>query len=543
VSTNINQTLVKVREVVRSLPSDPGIYMMKNKDGQIIYIGKAKNLRKRVSSYFANSHDKFGWKTSRLVRKIENIEFIITDNEVEAFLLESNLIKQYRPLFNIDLKDQQRYTYLKISNEPFPRLLVARRNREGKFTGPKGQVFGPFVQGSSKLLTIGHLRKLFKIRICNRLPKKPCLEYFINNCDAPCIGNVSEDEYMMNIESLKEILNKKNGIDKFMNEMRQEMESASEKLEYEKAKEIRNTLLRLENLRTKQKIENSISSGSEEYVGIQYDLLRSKAHILILSRYRGVIKDTKKFEFDMIGDNSLSTFLSQYYSSKPVIPRMIYVNEEPDSRKSLEILFEQLSTHKVSIMNISNFSDRRKQLMTLILRNLSAYLEKGFEPALYELKKILGLKAIPKTIDCFDISNLATSIAVGSCVRFINGIPDKSYYRRFRIKNLINQNDFAMIEEVVTRRYSSISNYDLPHLVVIDGGKGQLSSALKALHNLKLDISCISIAKENEEIYLPHKSTPIGIDKSNQALKILQQLRDEAHRFSLAYNIKLRDAL
>ena len=245
---------------------------MKNKDGQIIYIGKAKNLRKRVSSYFVNSHDKFGWKTSRLVRKIENIEFIITDNEVEAFLLESNLIKQYRPLFNIDLKDQQRYTYLKISNEPFPRLLVARRNREGKFTGPKGQVFGPFVQGSSKLLTIGHLRKLFKIRICNRLPKKPCLEYFINNCDAPCIGNVSEDEYMMNIESLKEILNKKNGIDKFMNEMRQEMKSASERLEYEKAKEIRNTLLRLENLRTKQKIENSISSGSEEYVGIQYDL-------------------------------------------------------------------------------------------------------------------------------------------------------------------------------------------------------------------------------------------------------------------------------
>ena len=516
---------------------------MKSKDDKIIYIGKAKNLRKRVSSYFVHTHDKFDWKTSRLVRKVENLEFIITDNEVEAFLLESNLIKQYRPLFNIDLKDQQRYTYLKISNEPFPRLLVARRNRNGKFTGPKGQVFGPFVQGSSKFLTIGHLRKLFKIRICNKLPTKPCLEYFINNCDAPCIGNVTKSEYMNNVESLKGILNKKNGIDNFINEMRQEMKLASEKLQYEKAKDIRDTLSRLENLRAKQKIENSISSSSEEYVGIMYDHLESKAHILILSRYHGVIRDRKKFEFDMIGDNSLSTFLSQYYSSKAVIPRIIYVNEDPDSKESLEILLEQLSTHKVSIKNNSNGGTKNKKLMTLILRNLSAYIEKGFEPALYELKTILNLKSIPNIIDCFDVSNLANSIAVGSCVRFINGIPDKSCYRRFKIKNIINQNDFAMIGELVMRRYSNTNDCDLPHLAVIDGGKGQLNSALKAVYNLKQDIPCISIAKENEEIYLPYKSLPIVLNKSNQALKILQHLRDEAHRFGLAYNIKLRQAL
>jgi excinuclease ABC subunit C len=348
---------------------------------------------------------------------------------------------------------------------------------------------------------------------------------------------------MNNVESLKGILNKKNGIDNFINEMGQEMKLASEKLQYEKAKDIRDTLSRLENLRAKQKIENSISSSSEEYVGIMYDHLESKAHILILSRYHGVIRDRKKFEFDMIGDNSLSTFLSQYYSSKAVIPRIIYVNEDPDSKESLEILLEQLSTHKVSIKNNSNGGTKNKKLMTLILRNLSAYIEKGFEPALYELKTILNLKSIPNIIDCFDVSNLANSIAVGSCVRFINGIPDKSCYRRFKIKNLINQNDFAMIGELVMRRYSNTNDCDLPHLAVIDGGKGQLNSALKAVYNLKQDIPCISIAKENEEIYLPYKSLPIVLNKSNQALKILQHLRDEAHRFGLAYNIKLRQAL
>ena len=541
---NQSESIKALRKKVVALPAEPGVYLMKNKDGKIIYIGKAKNLRKRVLSYFRHTNSEIAnWKTSKLVSKIQDIDFLVTDSEIEAFLLESNLIKQYRPLYNIDLKDQQRYTYLKISDEKFPRLLVARRNRDGKFMGIKGKVFGPFVQGSSKFLTIGLLRKIFKIRICNTLPKKPCLEYFINNCDAPCINNVTQDEYMNNVQSLENILSGKKSIDDFIEKMKYDMASASARLDYENAKAIRDTVSRLENLRSRQKIEQSISSRSEEeYIGVMYDLMQSKAHILILRRYRGVIRDRKKYQFDLIGDNSFSSFLSQYYFSKSSVPRFIYVNEDPDSKDILEKSLERIASHKVNIIRLSNRMDHeRKQLMDLIIRNLSTYISRGFEPALFDLKKSLNLKAIPKTIDCFDISNLGLSIAVGSCVRFSNGIPEKSFYRKFKIKTIKDQNDFAMIGEIVTRRYSKEDKINLPDLVLIDGGKGQLHSAIEAISKLDLKIPCISIAKEREEIFVPDSPFPIIMPKSSKSLKILQYLRDEAHRFGLAYNIKLRD--
>lgn len=540
-----SESIKELRKKVLTLPYEPGVYMMKNKEGKIIYIGKAKNLRKRVLSYFNHrgSNDASNWKTSKLVSKIEDVEFLVTDNEIEAFLLESSLIKQYRPLFNIDLKDQQRYTYLKISDEKFPRLLVARRNRDGKFMGIKGKVFGPFVHGSSKYLTIGLLRKIFKIRICNTLPKRPCLEYFINNCDAPCINNVTQSEYINNVQSLENILTGKKSIEDFIGKMQDDMISASNSLDYEKAKAIRDTVSRLENLRSRQKIEHSVSSRSEEeYIGIRYDLLQSKAHILILRRYRGVIRDRKKFQFDLIGDNSFSTFLSQYYYSKSSVPRFIYVNEDPGSKEVLEKSLEKIASHKVNIIRLSNRMDlERKQLMDLVVRNLSNYLSKGFEPALFDLKKVLNLKSLPKVIDCFDISNLGLSIAVGSCVRFVNGIPEKSFYRKFKIKTIKDQNDFAMIGEIVSRRYAKEDKLNLPDLVLIDGGKGQLNSAIDSISKLGLKIPCISIAKEREEIFVPNSPFPTVIPKTSKSLKILQYLRDEAHRFGLNYNIKLRD--
>ena len=258
--------------------------MMKNKEDRIIYIGKAKNLRKRVLTYFTqgHSHDLTNWKTMKLIRKIQDIDFLVTDNEIEAFLLESNLIKQYRPLFNIDLKDQQRYTYVKISDEQFPRLLVARRNRDGKFMGPKGRVYGPFVHGSSKFLTIGLLRKIFKVRICNRLPKKPCLEYFINNCDAPCINNVTQNEYMNNIDSLVNILQGRKSIDDFIEKMKEDMdkvkkvdwenvekEMSKAKEEMEKIgpkieKEMEKTKVELQNAKEEMKEYKSFVDGLEK---------------------------------------------------------------------------------------------------------------------------------------------------------------------------------------------------------------------------------------------------------------------------------------
>jgi len=530
-------TILKEKRV----PDDPGVYLMKDSEGKIIYIGKAKNLRKRVTSYFTKHDPDVGWKTGRLVSKISDFEFVVTDNEMEALLLESNLIKRYRPVFNIELKDQQRYTYLKMTDEPFPRLLVARRNRNGEFLGPMGRVYGPFVRGSSKFLTVGLLRKLFKIRICNRLPKSPCLQYFIKNCDAPCIANVTRREYMLNVVALQDILDGKSSIEKFASEMQSEMKRASDLGDYERAKEIRDTLYRLNNLRVKQKMEKVVKRNpDEEYVGIMKDDRKGVAHVMALRRTRGVISDRKKFEFDLVGDNSLSSFLIQYYSSVPLVPRFVYVNEDPDDRNVLEMSLERIAGHRVSISNVwRTLGKEKRQLMELISRNLSMYIDRGYDPAVVELKNALNLPSMPEVIDCFDVSNLGTSIAVGSCVRFANNKPTKAAYRKFKIKTVAGQNDFAMMGELVRRRY--LSDEKLPDLIVIDGGRGQLAAAVASLRNLGIhDIPCIGLAKENEEIYATSSQKPFALPRSSGSLKMLQHARDEAHRFSLAYNVNLR---
>ena len=537
--------------LVKDIPADPGVYLMKDNTGNIIYIGKAKNLKKRVFSYFSKSYSNgsdrkdANWKTQKLLAKIADIEFVTTHNEIEAFLLESNLIKRYRPLFNIELKDQQRYTYLKLTQELFPRLLVARRNRRGEFGGPKGKIYGPFVRGSSKFLTVGLLRKLFKIRICNRLPKKPCLQYFMKNCDAPCIKNVTELQYLKNVMSLQDILSGRSSVSKFMMEMQEEMRKAAELQQYEKAKDIRDTLRRLENLRIKQNMEkvSHKNASDEEYIGIMKDKKKGVAHLILLSRKRGVIMDRRKFDFELVGDNSLGTFLLQYYTSVPSVPRYIYVNEEPESKEALEASLEKLCEHQVRIVKISNnfHNIEKKELMNMVVRNLELSGQEWNQHSLRELKRELRLGTIPSIIDCFDISNFGTSFAVGSRTRFLDAMPYKDGYRRFKIKTVFNQNDFAMIYEIVSRSYSSISGKDqLPDLIVVDGGRGQLRSAFDAINKLGLDIPCISLAKEKEEIYTHLLKQPIRLPNTSGALMLLRHIRDEAHRFGLQYNIKLR---
>ena len=556
----------------KKIPNNPGIYLMKDRTGKIIYIGKAKNLKNRINSYrnlnqkdTISNKDKNFWKTQILINKVHDIDFILTDNEVEAFLLESNLIKRYRPVFNIELKDQQRYTYLKITDEKFPRLLVARRNRRGDFQGPKGDVIGPFVYGSSRFLSLGILRKLFKVRICNRLPKKPCLEYFIHNCDAPCINNISEEKYLENIKLLKDILNKKNGLENFIANLKTEMNLESKKQNYERAKEIRDTVKTIEPLLINQKIDLK-NRRNEEYIGIKTDILSGVSHILIFKRVNGVISDQKKYYYELIGDNNFSTFLLQYYTTSPQIPYKIYVNEIPESKTTLELALEKLSNHKVKIIKVTySVNNEKKDLMNLILKNLSIQIERKYNQSVIELKNTLNLKDFPFIIDCFDVSNFGTSFAVGACVRFVNGYPYKNGYRRFKIKSLQSkQDDYLMIKEIVHRKYmlhkssidtekinndynninSYINNNKIdaffPNLIVIDGGKGQLTTAEFVLKKMYLNIPIISLAKENEEIYTINSREPLQISKKSTALHLLQSLRDEAHRFGLAYNIKLR---
>jgi excinuclease ABC subunit C len=552
----------------KKIPSNPGIYLMKDKTGKIIYIGKAKNLNNRIKNYCnlnSKIKDKNFWKTRVLMNRVNDIEYILTDNEFEAFLLESNLIKRYRPIFNIELKDQQRYTYLKITDEKFPRLLVARRNRNGDFQGPNGDIFGPFVYGSSRFLSIGILRKIFKIRICNRLPTKPCLEYFIHNCDAPCIQKINEEEYLKNIKTLKEILNEKNGLQNFISNLKIEMDVESKKQNYERAKEIRDTVKTIENLLINQKMDLK-NSTNEEYIGTKTDTLSGVSHILIFKRVNGVISDQRKYDYELVGDNNFSTFLLQYYTTSPQIPHEIYVNEIPASKKILEVALKKLSNHNVKIIQVTDSTNNeKKDLMNLILKNLSIQVESKYNRSIIELKKILNLQEFPFIIDCFDISNFGTTYAVGACVRFVNGYPYKSGYRKFKIRTLQSkQDDYSMIKEIVHRKYSSHKIFDeddkisnknnnninsinnnkiensFPSLIVIDGGKGQLSAAQIVLKKMSLNIPLISIAKENEDIYTNFSSEPVQISKKNTALHLLQFVRDEAHRFGLAYNIKLR---
>jgi len=515
-----------------SIPTDPGIYLMKDSDRKIIYIGKAKNLKNRVRTYFNKNQN---YKTQKLVENISEIEFILTDNESEAFLLESNMIKKYRPRFNIELKDQQRYTYLRISDEKYPRLLVSRRTRDGKFLG-KGKTFGPFTQGSSKLLTIGTLRKSFQIRICKTLPKKVCLEYHLGNCEGPCEFKDAQERYSKHVDSLEQVLKGKNQTKIFTKKLEEEMHQAAKLEQFERAKDIRDTLIRLGSLQTKQKMEY-VENSDEEYFGI--DIEEQTAVVMNFRMINGVIRDSDKFFFDLVGDNSFSNFLYQYYSTHK-IPKQIIVSELPENEKLLESLLSEQAGFSVQL--IAPSKGKKKDILKLILKNISLIRQKGGDPGLVELKEILHLPVTPNVIECFDISNHGEEFAVGSMAQFVGGIPNKSGYRKFKIKTVTGRDDFAMISEIIKRRYYGLleENSELPDLVVIDGGKGQLNAAHKSLQSLGLKLPCISLAKENEEVYVLKSKNPILIPKEKPSLKILQHARDETHRFGVAYNRTIR---
>ena len=402
-----------------NIPTNPGIYLMKDSDGKIIYIGKAKNLKNRVRSYFNKNQN---YKTQKLVENISDIEFILTDNESEAFLLESNMIKKYRPRFNIELKDQQRYTYLRISDEKYPRLLVSRRTRDGKFLG-KGKTFGPFTQGSSKLLTIGTLRKAFQIRICKTLPKKVCLEYHLGNCEGPCEFKDAQERYPKHVDSLEQVLKGKNQTKIFTKKLEEEMNQAAKLEQFERAKDIRDTLIRLGSLQTKQNMEY-VKNSDEEYFGIE--IQEQTAVVMNFRMINGVIRDSDKFFFDLVGDNSFSNFLYQYYSTHK-IPKFILVSELPENEKLLESLLSEQAGFIVKI--ILPHKGKKKDIINLILKNITLIHQKGGDPGLVELKDILRLPVIPNIIECFDISNHGEEFAVGSMARFIRFSSNKSCHR------------------------------------------------------------------------------------------------------------------
>jgi len=513
------------------VPENPGCYLFKDVTGTIIYVGKAKNLKKRVSSYFLNKDQ--GAKTSALVLNISTIDYIITNNELEALVLENTLIKKHQPKYNIDLKDGQRYAYIQITKDNFPRLLTLREKPK-----EKEEIFGPFVSGQNRVELIKYLNKEFKLRTCKRLPKTPCTRYHIGYCTAPCIGKITKEEYNKTIENVKKILAGKS--QELIPELKKEMSVYSKGQDFEKALTLRNQIGAIEYLTEKQNMERMVDFDQDI---INYIVKDNKAYILLFNINKGLLINKKEFiiDYSLVDISILDDFLIKYYSNISKYPKEIILPEEI-SKITVSFL-EGLSKAKINITIPKK--GEKKELLDLCLKNIEVTFFKNVIK-LASLKDKLKLKNEPKVIECFDISHLSGNFTVGSMVSFKEGLPDKKNYRKFKIKSLKNGeiDDFRSIYEVIKRRYSRLlkENKPFPNLIIIDGGKGQLSFAVDALKEIGVfeKAEIVGIAKREEEIFKPDHLFSIKLNRKEPALLLLQEIRDEAHRFAITYNRLLR---
>lgn len=510
--------------IQKEIPQDPGVYLFKDQNNKIIYVGKAKNLHKRVSSYFQNkNHDE---KTRKLVSDINDVEFIITDNEVEALILESRLIKENKPKYNIDLRQGERYAYIKITNEKFPRILTARKiDKQGKF-------YGPYTLGAQRSITVRAINKIFKIRTCKKLPKKECLLYHIGQCTAPCIGAISRQDYDKNVQHAKMLLEGKSR--SLLENLHNEMKDASQNLQFEHAKVLRDQLRAIQSISGQEQKVDLIKTYDQDIIGISS--FSKEQSITMFNISRGVITKKRDFKFEGEQKDLLDLFLKAYYT-KNNIPSEIVLPRPPEDQMIIPYL-EQISSKKVHLV----IPQKGDKLKLLRLAQKNAYLNLTQSSALQELQDRLKLLEYPQVIECFDISTIQGTATVGSMVYFKDQKADKSNYRRFEIKTVYSQDDFASIAEIVKRRYTRLlqEKKELPNLIVIDGGKGQLHAALKELDKLNIQIDIIGLAKRLEEIYIPGLSHPIRLEENSKALLLLKKIRDEAHRFAITYHRQKR---
>ena len=514
-----------------NLPNKPGVYIMRDNTDTIIYVGKAKNLIKRVKSYFREKLDRP--KTQILMSHFDSLEYIVTNSEKEALILEATLIKKHRPRYNVQLKDDKRYPYVKITNEKFPRLIITRD------VAKNGVYYGPFTDVGSVKQTVKFLKSLFKIRTCRNMDG-PCLNSQIDLCLAPCAGNVSEKEY-------SEIINK---IDLFfqgkystiVKNLKTEMAEAAMKEEYEKAAVIRDQIESIEEIMEKQFVDLVDDDLDQDVIAIAPG--ENEVVVIIMPIRNGKI--VGRDDFLMSGsqyDSSsevLFAFIQQYYGYNRHIPKQILLDEDIDDKELLEDWLSDLRGNKVHIKVPQKGVKLRLVKMAHKNAEIIKHQKKTMENSLIELKKYLKLENLPRVIEGYDISNISGKFAVGSKVSFKDGKPNKKSYKHFKIKTP-GPNDFAMMEELLTRRLKRVESDPEPDLMVIDGGKGQLGMVCGVLEKLNLThIPVIGLAKEFEEIYTPNSKRPIIIPKNSKALHLLQQVRDESHRFAITYHRKLR---
>ncbi len=532
------QTTSHSRDEIRKMPNEPGVYKYLNKDKKIIYVGKAKNIKKRVASYFnKNLPD---WKTRRMVSEIDSIEITIVNSEFDALLLENNLIKTHLPKYNIRLKDDKSFPHILIPSEPFPRVYSTRR-----FIPKKGKYYGPYA-GVKAMNTILYLiRNIYTIRTCNlnlseaNIKKKKfkvCLEYHIGNCKGPCEGLQTVADYKKDIDHINHILKGNLGI--VRDYFKEHMQEFSEKLEFERAHEMKEKLESLDDFQAKSLVFNSKIRDVDVFTIISDE---KTAYVNYLKLLHGTIVVTETVE--------VKKKLNE--TDEELLPLLII-----DLRTKFKSQAKEIFTNKEIyfpsdeiVITIPKIGDKKKLIDMSVKNSLFYKKEKLSETAVSKGKEIrvlktlqqdLRMKVLPKHIECFDNSNIQGTNPVASMVCFLNGKSSKKNYRKYNIKTVEGPDDFASMEEIVYRRYKRLTEeqLDLPDLIVIDGGKGQLSAAVGALKKLEVygKIAIVGIAKRLEEIYFPNDSFPLHIDKKSESLKLLQRIRDEAHRFAINFH-------
>jgi excinuclease ABC subunit C len=501
------------------LPNLPGVYFMKSAEHEILYVGKAKDLKKRVSSYFVGSRSP---KVLSLMSHVTSVEFIITDNELEALLLENNLIKQHQPKYNIDLKVNVRYAYICVTDEEYPRIFTARKKTS------KGTYFGPYVDGWLRVRLIRLCIDVFKLRICTTLPKRACLQYHIGKCTAPCIQKITKEDYLKNVQRAKQLLSGKT--DELRIELEDDMKLFAGKREFEKAAERKNQITLLDSVIQQQKVELQRQFDQDVFATLQVD---DMLKVEVFAIKRGVISKREKFKVHYLGEATFSDFLRAYYETH-LIPEELIVDQLFDDCDSLEVYFSNIAGRRVHI-TFPKKGDK-KALLDMARQNATVDFQEDF-PELAELARVLKLQSLPKVIECFDISHLGAQDVVAASIQYLDGKPNPSEFRRYEIKTVQGQDDFRSMYEAVFRRYKGqmAKGQPLPDLVVIDGGKQQLAFARKALNDIGIMMPIIALAKKEEDIYLPYLSVPLKLDKNSQALKLLQRVRDSTHRFVLKY--------
>lgn len=510
------------------VPLDPGVYIYRDEKGEILYVGKAKNLRSRVKSYFASIYQPP--KTRQLVSKIRDIDFIIVNNEVEALLLENKLIKQHTPKYNINLKDAKTYAYIALTRETYPRILTSRK------VSPKLESFGPYTEGYTRQDLQRLVIKVFKLRTCRKFPKRACLNYHIGSCTAPCVSNVSEEQYAEQVKSARMFLEGK--FDRTIQLLEAQMKQASKDKIYERALELRNQIDSIHLLTQRQIVDKERRFDQDAMVFTQSG---DKVHIIQMGLRRGVLLGKKEFTVDLQPQVE-QEFLKAFYAVNQ-IPREILLNkpcwQDTDEKAALEkfLYAKRLAPVTLTVPKRGN----KLCLVQLAEKNLQSSLTG--DNALVDLKAALDLPRLPRVIECFDISNLGQEHLVSGMVRFTDAKPDKKNYRKFKIKTVTGQDDFASMNEAVSRRYKRLreEEAEMPDLIIIDGGPGQVSAAQVALENVGVKIPLIGLAKENEEIYLPCEVEPKRFDKNSRMMLLIRQIRDATHDFSLGYNRKRRE--